>query len=134
MNSHERAVIDAAREVGRKVGFAPDEIDMLIARVRQLENYERDQASAGTSEIEWSLVVAGDEIRGRSGAFFPVIRTRQEVEMGKYTGRHVLEVGLPGGPRSIIRPVESEPFATVRRGPDGTAVDEFLQVLSSGGQ
>lgn len=134
MNSHERAVIEAARlwadsvQCARAEGFfAP-----LADAVGSLQTYEREQAAAGTSDIEWSLVVAGDEIKGRSGAFFPVIRTRAEVDMGKRTGRFVIEVGLPGGPKSIIRPVDSEPFATVKRGADGLAVDEFVNVFSSG--
>jgi hypothetical protein len=139
MNNYERAVIEAARafahgdkwDLGAAIGdYAP--AAPLIGAVKRLELHEQQQAAAGTSEIEWSLVAAGDELRGKSGTFFPIIRTRREVEMGKTTGRYVIEVGMPGGPKSIVRPVESEPFATVKRGPDGAAVDEFVNVFSSG--
>jgi hypothetical protein len=144
MNNYERAVIEAARALDNAwkatienvtattAGTTQRCIDDLSASVAALNLHEQRQATAGVSEIEWSLVAAGDELRGKSGAFFPVIRTRREVEMGKTTGRHVIEVGMPGGPRSIVRPNGGEPFATVRRGPDGAAVDEFVSVFSSG--
>jgi hypothetical protein len=139
VNAHERAVIEAARrfahgnkwDLGAAIGdYAP--ATPLTAAVAALELYEQQQATTGVSEIEWSLVAAGDELRGKSGAFFPVIRTRREVEMGKTTGRYVIEVGMPGGPKSIVRPNGGEPFATVKRGQDGRAVDEFVNVFSSG--
>lgn len=134
MNNYERAVIEAAR-IWKST--TPDSggawaLDMLHKAVAALELHEQQQAAAGTSEIDWSLVVAGDEIRGKSGAFFPVIRTRRDLDHRGFTGRYVIEIGLPGGPKSIVRPIESEPFATVRRGPDGRAVDEFVNVFSSG--
>lgn len=130
MNSYERAVIEAARRAVNSTG--PAAADELHRAVKALELHEQHLTDAGTAEIEWSLVAAGDEIRGKSGAFFPVIRTRRDVQMGRFTGSYVIEVGLPGGPRSIVRPHDSEPFATVKRGPDGRAVDEFVSVFSSG--
>jgi hypothetical protein len=137
MNNYERAVIEAAR---RLINFHTEmrhpydsSFGCILAKaVDALTEHEQQQATAGVSEIEWSLVAAGDEIRGKSGAFFPVIRTRREYDMGRATGRHVIEVGMPGGPKSIVRPNGGEPFATVRRGPDGHAVDEFVNVFSSG--
>lgn len=122
MNSHERAVIEAARVVRREGAFALDEIEALMAAVDALDA----QAAAGTAEIEWTLVVAGDEIQGKSGAFFPVLGTQQ------IGGQVKVRIGLPGGPKTITRPHPEEPFATVRRGPDGAAVDEFVNVFSSG--
>lgn len=134
MNSYERAVIEAARawsssvQCSRAEGFfAP-----LADAVGALQTHHQHLTDAGTAEIEWSLVAAGDELRGKSGAFFPVLRTRREYDMGKYTGKFVIEIGLPGGPRKIVRPHGAEPFATVKRGPDGAAVDEFVNVFSSG--
>lgn len=127
MNAYERTVIEAARR------FQDAQSDAeLIGAVKRLELHEQQQATAGVSEIEWSLVAAGDELRGKSGAFFPVIRTRCEYDMGRATGRYVIEVGMPGGPKSIVRPHANEPFATVKRGQDGRAVDEFVNVFSSG--
>lgn len=134
MNSYERAVIEAARSAVHEFFTGVLRDTQLAAAVEAFESHEQQQGAAGTSEIDWSLVVAGDEIKGRSGAFFPVIRTRRDVQMGKFTGQYVIEVGLPGGPKSIVRPVESEPFATVKRGADGRAVDEFVNVFSSGVQ
>lgn len=137
MNNYERAVIEAARalvdfHMSMKVVWTSSHGVALQSRVTALNAHEQQQATAGVSEIEWSLVAAGDEIRGKSGAFFPVIRTRREVEMGRATGRHVIEVGMPGGPKSIVRPNGGEPFATVKRGQDGAAVDEFVNIFSSG--
>lgn len=123
MNSRERAVIEAARVVRREGAFARDEIDALMAAVDALDA----QAAAGTAEIDWTLVVAGDEIRGKSGAFFPVLGTQQ------IGGKVNIRIGLPGGPKTITRPHPDEPFAVVKRGPDGQAVDEFVNVFSSGG-
>jgi len=137
MNNYERAVVEAARRLinfhaEMKVPINSSHGFALADAMHKLADHEQQQATAGVSEIEWSLVAAGDEIRGKSGAFFPVIRTRREVEMGRATGRHVIEVGMPGGPKSIVRPNGGEPFATVRRGQDGRAVDEFVSVFSSG--
>lgn len=127
MNRFERAVIEAARVFVRDPFRDAGPIAHSVA---SLEEHEKSQVAAGTTEIEWSLVCAGDEIRGRSGTFFPVIRVRAEVEDGRPTGRRVIQVGLPGGPRSIVRPNETEPFAVVRRGEDGRAVDEFEVIFS----
>ena len=125
MNSYERAVVEAARAYVS--GFSTDHLrDRLYARVKALELYEQQQAAAGTAEIDWTLVVAGDEIQGKSGAFFPVLGTQQ------IGGQVKVRIGLPGGPKVITRPHPDEPFATVRRGPDGRAVDEFVNVFSSG--
>ena len=137
MSNYERAVIEAARalvdfHMSMKVAWPSSHGFALQSRVTALELHEQQQAATGTSEIEWSLVAAGDELRGKSGAFFPVIRTRCEYDMGKTTGRYVIEVGMPGGPKSIVRPHANEPFATVKRGQDGRAVDEFVNVFSSG--
>ena len=133
MNSFERAVIEAARAWKALWETAPGgNHSPLFISVEALDRHERSLREAGTAEIEWSLVAAGDEIRGKSGTFFPVLRTRREVDMGRTTGRYVIEVGLPGGPRKLVRPNEAEPFATVRRGPDGAAVDEFVSVFRSG--
>lgn len=123
MNSYERAVIDAARNLyGLDAPLPP----RLIMAVQNLIDHERVQAAAGTAEIDWTLVTAGDEIQGKSGAFFPVLGTQQ------IGGKVKVRIGLPGGPKTITRPHPEEPFATVRRGPDGAAVDEFVNVFSSG--
>lgn len=98
----------------------------LFKAIDALEEHERTRAAAGVAEIDWTLVTAGDEIRGKSGAFFPVLGTQQ------IGGQVKVRIGLPGGPRTITRPHPEEPFATVRRGPDGAAVDEFVNVFSSG--
>jgi len=137
MNNYERAVIEAARSLidlhqSMHIPYNSSQGHILARAVASLDGHEQQQATASVSEIEWSLVTAGDELRGKSGAFFPVIRTRCEREMGKTTGRYVIEVGMPGGPRSIVRPNGGEPFATVKRGQDGRAVDEFVNVFSSG--
>ncbi len=136
MNNYERAVVEAARSlanitVPRFIGDVAAE-DMLYRAVKRLELHEQQQSAAGTSEIEWSLVTAGDELRGKSGAFFPVLRTRTEVNNHGATGKFIIQIGLSGGPKNIVRPIEAEPFATVRRGQDGAAVDEFVNVFSSG--
>lgn len=98
----------------------------MFKAIDALEEHERIQAAAGTAEIDWTLVVAGDEIRGKSGAFFPVLGTQQ------VGGQVKVRIGLSGGPRTITRPHPDEPFATVKRGPDGQAVDEFVNVFTSG--
>ena len=128
MNVYERAVINAAR---RFTFDGADSADLQRA-ISALEEHERSQAAAGLREIDWVLVVAGDELRGNSGAFYPVLKTKRQYEMGKYTGKVIVTIKLPAGPRDLIRPHPSEPFAMVRRGPDGAAVDEFVNVFSSG--
>lgn len=76
-------------------------------------------------EIEWRDVVAGDELKSvKTGRFYPVTRT-QALVGGKTS---IVVAGKP-----IVRPTESEPRAVVKRGPDGQAVDVFIQVFSSGG-
>lgn len=126
MNSYERAVIEAAR-LWRYGNIRTIAATQPIQRaIDALDEYERAQAAAGTAEIDWTLVTAGDEIRGKSGAFFPVLGTQQ------IGGKTKVRIGLPGGPKIITRPHPDEPFATVKRGPDGQAVDEFVNVFSSG--
>lgn len=134
MNQFERAVIEAARlyvqtEPGSRVGPI---VGNLLTAVRDLDEHERAMAAAGVATVEWALVVAGDEIQGASGAFFPVLKVKPEYVMGKYTGRRIITVQLKTGPKDLIRPRDAQPFATVRRGRDGRAVDEFVNVFSSG--
>ena len=131
MNAYERAVIEAARAVTYSSG-PPELRAQLRDTVLALDEHERAQTAASLREIEWVLVVAGDELRGNSGAFYPVLKTKRQYEMGKYTGKQIVTIKLPAGPRDLVRPHGAEPFATVRRSPDGAAVDEFVNVFSSG--
>lgn len=126
MNSRERAVIEAARAWRHGHIRTIAAAQPIERALDALEELELAQAAAGTAEIDWTLIVAGDEIRGKSGAFFPVLGTQQ------IGGQVKVRIGLPGGPRTITRPHPDEPFATVKRGPDGKAVDEFVNVFSSG--
>lgn len=125
MNPLERAVIEAARTVRREGAFARDEIDALMDVVDRLDAYERSQ-DPRILTIPWRQVVAGDELKSvKTGRFYPVTET-----LALARG----QVRLTVAGKQITRPTKEEPEATVRRGPDGQAVDVFVSVFSSGGQ
>lgn len=76
--------------------------------------------------VEWSAVVAGDELKSvKNGKFYPVLGTT------KVRDGYAIRVQLEGGPRTITRPTPAEPRAIVRRGETGKAVDVFVEVFSS---
>lgn len=125
MNDLERAVIEAARlyvkdhaDVGR--------MNAIFDAVDALNEHERAMAEAGVREIGWHLVAVGDEVQGRSGTFYLVVGTAQVGEVYK------IRIRMAQGDRTINRPSESQPMATVKRGQDGKAVDTFVNVFSSG--
>lgn len=131
MNTYERAVIEAARK------FAHDPFHgngPLCHTVATLEAYERELAAAGAAEVDWHAVAEGDELRSRSGTFFPVTATKREWKMGKPTGNFLITVQVPAGPKVLTRPLPTEPMATVRRGAAGRAVDLLVHVFTSGEQ
>jgi hypothetical protein len=129
VNALERAVIEAARawhdsvQCRRAEGFFPPLAEALDA----LKEHEKAMA-AGIREIDWSLVAVGDEVQGKSGTFYPVLRA---VKVGD---KYVIQIRMLNGDYTITRPSESQPMATVRRGQDGRAVDVFVDVLSSGNE
>lgn len=125
MNAYERAVIEAARRYLRNT---ESDVDLIGATFR-LEEYERAQAVAGIAEgVDWHTVAAGDQIQGKSGTFYPVLHV-QAITGGKVR----LIVKTAQGERPLLRPSDSQPTATVKRGPDGCAVQQFVNVFSSGG-
>lgn len=132
MNSYERAVIEAA--CAYVSGSGTDHLrDQLYARVKALELYECAQAAAGITQVSWARVTEGDQLRGKSGKFFPVIATKREWRMGRPTGKFLITVQLtPDRPHVITRPNEAEPEATVKRGDAGAVVDTFVNVFESG--
>lgn len=137
MNKYERAVVDAARAVSdASVSEGFESMARALSRtqhaVAALDEHQRAQDAAGIRQIEWALVVAGDELQGGSGAFYAVLKVKQEYVMGKYTGKRIITVQLKTGPKDLVRPHGAEPFATVRRSRDGAVVDEFVNVFSSG--
>lgn len=130
MNALEHAVIEAARGyVTTGTWSRPYGIEQAIAA---LEQHETELAAAGVTEVAWTLVVEGDELRSKSGSFFPVIATKREWRMGKPTGNFLITVRVPSGDKVLTRPNAAEPTAVVRRGAAGRAVDTFVHVFSSG--
>lgn len=131
MNALERAVIEAARAFCAGVG--PGSLtevaakDQLYARVKALELHEKAMATGDIREIDWSLVAVGDEVQGKSGTFYPVTATRATVGYS-----YQITIRMAQGERTITRPSESQPMATVRRGQDGAAVDVLVNVFTSG--
>jgi hypothetical protein len=121
VNPLERAVIEAAREVAAWSVSAK-----LAAAVAALDKHEAEQAAAGIKDLPWREVVVGDRLRGGSGAFYPVTAT-----LAIAGGKARVTVALPTGPKELMRPTEKAPRATVKRGPDGEAVDVFVSVFSS---
>lgn len=76
--------------------------------------------------VEWSTVVAGDQLKSvKNGKFYLVLGTT------KVKGGYAIQVQLEAGPRTITRPTPGEPRATVIRGETGKAVDVFVEVFSS---
>lgn len=129
MNEFERAVIEAARtwRTAREEHRMPRATELLDA-LAALDEHERAQREAGISEgVAWRTVAVGDAVRGKSGTFFKVEKV-QAIAGGKT----LLTLRLPSGPHQITRPSESELTATVKRGPDGRAVQEFVNVFTSG--
>jgi hypothetical protein len=119
VNPLERAVIEAARN---DADLSPG----LTRAVTALDKHEAEQAAAGIKEIPWREVVVGDQLRANSGAFYPVTAT-----LAIAGGKARITVALPAGPQQLMRPTEKAPRATVKRGPDGEAVDVFVSVFSS---
>jgi len=133
MNDFERAVIKAARDLVRSEdGDLREWIEPLRSHVLALEEHKQAMAATGISEVGWHLVTEGDELKGKSGAFFRVVATKREWKMGRPTGNFLITVKLPSGDKVLTRPTESEPMATVRRGDTGTAVDNIVHVFTSG--
>jgi hypothetical protein len=131
MNNYQRAVIGAARSWCRN---APEHmlhpIDIVLRdAVKALEAHEKAQSEAGIIEVGWHEVAAGDELRGKSGTLYPVVGV-QAITGSKWQ----IRIKMPNGEHSITRPTEKEPRAAVRRGPDGAAVDMFVNVFTSGGE
>lgn len=123
MNSLERAVIEAAR--AWRHSFDQRDIDRLLDTIDALDAYERSQEPRVLT-VPWRQVVAGDELKSvKTGRFYPVTAT-QALTRGQV--RLTID-----GKQEITRPTKEEPEATVRRGPDGQAVDVFVNVFSSGG-
>jgi hypothetical protein len=130
MNALEHAVIEAARaHIPRDGSFWPSPLETAV---KALEQHEAELAAAGMAEVDWALVTDEDELRSKSGAFFPVTATKREWRMGKPTGNFLITVQLPAGPKILTRPNAAEPTAVVRRGAAGRAVDTFVHVFSSG--
>lgn len=130
MNDLERAVIAAAREYVSHTGGDLRNAGLVIA-VQRLDQHESTLAAAGLTEVEWSQVAEGDELRGKSGDFYPVTGTKREWHMGKPTGNFVITVRQGALNRALTRgPARGK--ATVRRGAAGKAVDLFVHVFSSG--
>jgi hypothetical protein len=133
MNALERAVIEAARLVADRAGNLDTWAHALRRAVVDLDEHERAQEAAGLTEVPWAQIAEGDELRGNSGRLFPVVATKREWQMGKPTGKFLITVQLPAGPKVLTRPTPAEPTATVKRGDAGAAVDMFVNVFSSGG-
>lgn len=131
MNDLERTVIEAARRFANGIPSSGHGQELITA-VKRLEQFEREQAAAGISEVEWALVAEGDELRSNSGAFYPVVATKREWKMGSATGKFLITVQLTAGPKVLTRPSLTAPMATVRRGRSGKAVDTIVHVMSSG--
>jgi hypothetical protein len=123
MNEHERAVIEAARKWREQESTIP-----LRNAVDALTEHEASTAAAGVTEIPWREVAAGDQLRARSGKFYPV-----SAVLAIAGAKARVTVQLPDGPKQLMRPTEVEPRAVVKRGQDGKAVDMFVNVFSSGG-
>jgi hypothetical protein len=121
VNPLERAVIEAAREVAAWSTSAS-----LAEAVAALDQHNAEQAAASIKEIPWREVVVGDQLRANSGAFYPVTAT-----LAIAGGKARITVALPAGPQQLMRPTPKAPRATVKRGPDGEAVDVFVSVFSS---
>lgn len=129
MNALERAVIETARALRLA---APTLALELNRALDALAEHETTMAAAGVVEVDWKLVAEGDELRSKSGSFFPVTATKREWRMGKPTGNFLITVTLPTGDKTLTRPNAAESMATVRRGAAGRAVDTFVHVFSSG--
>lgn len=127
-NPLERAVIEAARK------FCDDESwdqgdpfpTYLFDAVVALAAHKASLAPGIQEGIGWHEVAEGDELRGNNGKFYPVVRTLK-VQRGRYD--IVVRVGETD--MVLTRPTEKDPTATVRRGPTGRAVDDFVHVFSS---
>lgn len=132
MNALERAVIEAVR-TWRASHIRTIAATQPIERaIDALAEHEATMAAAGVVEVDWKLVAEGDELRSKSGSFFPVTATKREWRMGRPTGNFLITVTLPTGDKTLTRPNTAEPTATVRRGAAGRAVDTFVHVFSSG--
>lgn len=122
-NELERAVIDAAREAI----YDDSKLIDLYKAVRALDAFHAQQAPQVT-ERGWHEVCEGDELMSvKNGQFYPVVKTLK-VRKG-----HEITIKLNGAEKTIVRPIDTEPSATVRRGATGDAMDLLTSVFSSGG-
>lgn len=125
MNDLERAVIEAARRFTNGLPSGGHG-QAVINAVKRLEGHERSQAATGVSEgVAWNTIAIGDRVKGKTG-FYPVTDV-----LALAAGRTRLTIDVRGDRKVITRPTETEPTATVKRGPDGTAVQAFVDVFSS---
>lgn len=123
----ERAVIEAARQLYHE--GSPDDWAGCAVVVAMGKLIEAEESRKRGTEIPWGQVVAGDELRSiKSGTFWEVISTQ------KVKGGYKIGIRRNGKSALITRPTEAEPTAWVKRGPDGQAVDMFVNVFSSGGK
>jgi len=121
----ERAVVEAARRFTNSLPTGGHG-QAVINAVLRLEEYERSQAAAGISEgVAWNTIAVGDQVKGRTG-FYPVTDV-----LALAAGKARLTIDVRGDHKVITRPTATEPTATVKRGPDGTAVQAFVDVFSS---
>lgn len=126
----ERAVIEAAKAWRAADTYPPPGpiVAVLMRAVTGLNDFERSQAAAGISEgVAWNTIAVGDQVKGKTG-FYPVVGT-----LALTGGRTRLTINVRGDHKTVTRPTEAEPTATVKRGPDGTAVQTFVDVFSSRG-
>lgn len=128
-NRLERAVIAAARSL-----VAADPYNIFASKsdttvTSLLDAIEALDAADLPQEMGWHQVAAGDSVKSlKNGKFYAVISV-----IALADGRRQLTLDLAGSPRAIVRPTDAEPTAIVRRGPDGVAVDTFVNVFASGG-
>jgi len=127
-NALERAVLVAARAWAKSV--QADRAEGFHGPLAEaVDRYEAWLATQDptVSELGWHEVAAGDEVRSRKNGRWYAVRSVLRVAGGK------TRLELVGVPKPIERPSDAEPTATVRRGPDGQAVDTLLNVFSSSG-
>ena len=124
----EHAVIEAAKAWRAADTYPPPGyiVAALMSAVTTLNDYERSQAAAGISEgVAWNTIAVGDQVKGKTG-FYPVTDA-----LALAASKVRLTINVRGDHKVITRPTEAEPTATVKRGPDGTAVQTFVNVFSS---
>lgn len=132
-NPYERAVIEAARvyvqtDPYNLIGSESDPAPVALAQaVAALDAYEK-AAEPKVTELGWHEVTEGDHLKSvKNGKFYPVVKVLK-VRRG-----YEITLRMPGKDLTITRPTAAEPYATVRRGPTGDAVDLLTHVFSSRG-